>query len=334
MRVNAQGPAGRGGNRTGGRRAGRTPALYPGGLPGCPARLWRGQAQGAAPGSLSWYRPGAGSHGRDVAVDFRPVPLRNALCDPHDVPHLLLPQLRVGVEHAEVELPVERQDVQAHLTEAGKFGHNTRRAAWARVWPGPVPTAAWGSVRGTARTPDLSCTGHGCSDVRACDRQTERPVSEGDAPRARRTRPPATCPRCRHPRPRTAACRPREEGREAALKHGPISHEHTRAARETSPVPPPPGARPRTLGQPSCVGHVPSKTGCVPLFNVKQQPSGPRRNTRRLRWPEGACGWDPRAGGDSGPAPEGRGRSPSANGAALQPLGTCSPLDPRGFGAL
>lgn len=46
------------------------------------------------------------------------MPLRDALGDPHDVPHFLLPQLRVRIEHATVELPGERQHVHLHLARA------------------------------------------------------------------------------------------------------------------------------------------------------------------------------------------------------------------------
>lgn len=51
----------------------------------------------------------------NVVVDFGAVPLGNALCDPDDVPALLLLQLDVGVKDAEVELVEEGQLVQLHL---------------------------------------------------------------------------------------------------------------------------------------------------------------------------------------------------------------------------
>lgn len=60
------------------------------------------------------WRGGASEDG-DVVVDLGPVPLSNALCDPHDVPTLLLLQLHVRIKHREVELVQERQFVQFHL---------------------------------------------------------------------------------------------------------------------------------------------------------------------------------------------------------------------------
>ena len=59
----------------------------------------------------------------NVVVDLGAVPLGDALCDPHDVPALLLLQLDVGVEDAEVELVEEGQLVQLHLR------HNTGTSA-------------------------------------------------------------------------------------------------------------------------------------------------------------------------------------------------------------
>lgn len=43
------------------------------------------------------------------------MPLGDALCDPDDVPALLLLQLDVGVENTKVELVEESQLVQLHL---------------------------------------------------------------------------------------------------------------------------------------------------------------------------------------------------------------------------
>lgn len=65
------------------------------------------------------------SENGDVVVDLGAVPLGDALCDPHDVPALLLLQLDVGVEDAEVELVEEGQLVQLHLEmEAKPVGPN------------------------------------------------------------------------------------------------------------------------------------------------------------------------------------------------------------------
>lgn len=58
----------------------------------------------------------------NVVVDLGAVPLGDALGDPHDVPALLLLQLDVGVENAEVELVEEGQLVQLHLS-GGRRGH-------------------------------------------------------------------------------------------------------------------------------------------------------------------------------------------------------------------
>lgn len=51
------------------------------------------------------------------------MPLGDALGDPHDVPALLLLQLDVGVENAEVELVEEGQLVQLHLS-GGRRGED------------------------------------------------------------------------------------------------------------------------------------------------------------------------------------------------------------------
>lgn len=56
-----------------------------------------------------------GSEDRNVVVNLGAVPLGNTLCDPDDVPALLLLQLDVGVENTEVELVEEGQLVQLHL---------------------------------------------------------------------------------------------------------------------------------------------------------------------------------------------------------------------------
>lgn len=60
-------------------------------------------------------RQDEGSEDRNVVVDLGAVPLGDALGDPHDVPALLLLQLDVGVEDAEVELVEEGQLVELHL---------------------------------------------------------------------------------------------------------------------------------------------------------------------------------------------------------------------------
>lgn len=51
----------------------------------------------------------------DVVIDFGAVPLGDALGDPDNVPALLLLQLDVGVENAEMELVQESQFIQLHL---------------------------------------------------------------------------------------------------------------------------------------------------------------------------------------------------------------------------
>lgn len=61
---------------------------------------------------------GRGSEDGDVVVDLGAVPLGDALGDPHDVPALLLLQLDVGVENAEVELVEEGQLVELDLQGA------------------------------------------------------------------------------------------------------------------------------------------------------------------------------------------------------------------------
>lgn len=58
---------------------------------------------------------GGSSKDGNVVVDLSAVPLGDALCDPDDVPALLLLQLDVGVENTEVELVEEGQLVQLHL---------------------------------------------------------------------------------------------------------------------------------------------------------------------------------------------------------------------------
>lgn len=52
---------------------------------------------------------------RNVAVDFGSVTLCYALSDPDDVANLLLLQLDIGVEDAELELVHERVLHQLHL---------------------------------------------------------------------------------------------------------------------------------------------------------------------------------------------------------------------------
>lgn len=61
------------------------------------------------------WEGGRGSKDRNVVVDLGAVPLCDALCDPDDVPALLLLQLDVGIENTEVELVEEGQLVQLHL---------------------------------------------------------------------------------------------------------------------------------------------------------------------------------------------------------------------------
>ena len=53
----------------------------------------------------------------DVVVDLRLLSLCDTLCDPDDVASLLLLQLEVGVEHAQMELLQKGQRVQLHLRE-------------------------------------------------------------------------------------------------------------------------------------------------------------------------------------------------------------------------
>lgn len=59
----------------------------------------------------------------NVVVDLGTVPLGNALCDPDNVPALLLLELDVGVENAKVELVQESQLVQLHLQREEKECH-------------------------------------------------------------------------------------------------------------------------------------------------------------------------------------------------------------------
>lgn len=65
-----------------------------------------------------------GSEDGNVVVDLSAVPLGDALGDPDDVPALLLLQLDVGVENAEVELVEEGQLVQLHLQGAEQSRHS------------------------------------------------------------------------------------------------------------------------------------------------------------------------------------------------------------------
>lgn len=51
----------------------------------------------------------------NVVVDLGPVPLGDALCNPHNVAALLLLQLHKGVEDSKVELVEEGQLVQLYL---------------------------------------------------------------------------------------------------------------------------------------------------------------------------------------------------------------------------
>lgn len=64
-------------------------------------------------GRNRWWDDGL--EDRNVVVDLGAVPLGDALGDPHNVSALLLLQLDVGVENAEVELVEEGQLVQLHL---------------------------------------------------------------------------------------------------------------------------------------------------------------------------------------------------------------------------
>lgn len=64
-----------------------------------------------------WAEEEEDSEDGNVVVDLSTVPLGDALCDPDDVPALLLLQLDVGVENAEVELVEEGKLVQLHLQE-------------------------------------------------------------------------------------------------------------------------------------------------------------------------------------------------------------------------
>ena len=60
----------------------------------------------------------------NIVVDLGAVPLGDALGDPDDVPALLLLQLDVGVEDAEVELVEEGQLVELHLGGAEEREYN------------------------------------------------------------------------------------------------------------------------------------------------------------------------------------------------------------------
>lgn len=109
--------------------------------------------------------PRPGLQDGNVAVDFRPVSLRDAFRDPHDVPHFLLLQLRVRVEHAAVELSVESQHVHPHLRKDGKqVGRRPRWRVPRRRTPGQ---ASQTGLRDPPRPPSP----HGIarvSDARAC----------------------------------------------------------------------------------------------------------------------------------------------------------------------
>lgn len=86
------------------------------------------------------------------------------------------------------------------------------------VAPAPRPprdagTAAFSAERRHARLSQGQVREpHRRSATGPAGHRAHRRPGRGDAPpvvpRARRTRPPATCPRCRHPRPRTEACTP------------------------------------------------------------------------------------------------------------------------------
>lgn len=77
-------------------------------------KCWR--EEGKRRGRWSGRKEGRGSSkDGNVVVDLSAVPLGDALCDPDDVPALLLLQLDVGVENTEVELVEEGQLVQLHL---------------------------------------------------------------------------------------------------------------------------------------------------------------------------------------------------------------------------
>lgn len=65
-----------------------------------------------------------GSEDGNVVVDLSAVPLGDTLGDPDDVPALLLLQLDVGVENAEVELVEEGQLVQLNLQGAEQIQHS------------------------------------------------------------------------------------------------------------------------------------------------------------------------------------------------------------------
>lgn len=51
----------------------------------------------------------------DVVVNLSPMPLGNTLGNPHNVSALLLLQLDVGIEHAEMKLIQEGQLIEFHL---------------------------------------------------------------------------------------------------------------------------------------------------------------------------------------------------------------------------
>lgn len=76
-------------------------------------------------GAVGGEDGGQASEDGNVVVDLGAVPLGDALGDPHDVPALLLLQLDVGVENAEVELVEEGQLVQLHLS-GGRRGRRGR----------------------------------------------------------------------------------------------------------------------------------------------------------------------------------------------------------------
>lgn len=90
----------------------------------------------------------------NVVVDLGPVPLGDALCDPHNVAALLLLQLHKGVEDSKVELVEEGQLVQLYLGKAQRRTchlFTSGRRSWSRqAWScleGPLTSQQAGKAQ-------------------------------------------------------------------------------------------------------------------------------------------------------------------------------------------
>lgn len=93
-------------------------------------------------------RSRAGLEDGNVVVDLGPVPLGDALCNPHNVAALLLLQLHEGIEDSKVELVEESQLVQLHLGKAQRrtcHSSTSDGRSWSRQ--------AWNSLGGPLTSP-------------------------------------------------------------------------------------------------------------------------------------------------------------------------------------